>query len=284
MTDGFTAIVDLTAIGDDTFIGPPPPDQGARTYGGQVLAQTLAAAQRTVPDDRRANSLHACLLHAGRAAEPLVVAVDRVRDGRSFSQRNVVALQNDREVMRSLVSFHVPEKGLEWDPPVTIDVAPPTSEQPYTDYGDFVESVLPVDEHPWSGRGRPMEVSYINVPAAPEGQPVTEPQLMWMRVRGQLGADRALHDAGLAYLADLGMNPLILLPHGYSWRDERVTEASLDHTMWFHRPAKADEWLYYDKRVESTSLGRGLASGRFYDPDGRLVATCMQEGLMRWNG
>ena len=248
MTDGFTAIVDLTAIDDDTFIGPPPPDQGARTYGGQVLAQTLAAAQRTVPDDRRAHSLHSCLLRAGRATEPLVVTVDRVRDGRSFSQRNVVALQNDREVMRSLVSFHVPEKGLEWDPPVTIDVAPPTSEQPYTDYGDVVDAVLPATERPWLGRLRPMDVRHVNPPLLVDGRPVTEPQEMWMRVDGGAVGDRrsgeppvsdqAIHDAGLVYLADLGMNPAILLPHGYSWRDERVTEATLDHAMWFHRPAR----------------------------------------------
>lgn len=107
---------------------------------------------------------------------------------------------------------------------------------------------------------------------------------MWMRVGGPLGDDQALHNAAIAYLADLGMNPLILLPHGYSWRDDRITEASLDHTMWFHRRARADQWLHYEQRVEATSGGRGLASGRFHDADGRLIATCRQEGLMRWNG
>jgi acyl-CoA thioesterase-2 len=276
--------MELRAEGEDVFVGPPPPDRGLRTYGGQVLAQSLGAAQRTVSGDRAVHSTHSYFLKAGDAAKPLELKVDRLRDGRSFSQRQVTALQDGAEVMRSLISFHVPEGGLEWQEPIAVEAPPPTRDRPYTDYGEVIESVLPVGEHPWTGRGRPMDVRYVNPPTPSEAQSVTEPQLMWMRVQGPLGDDRALHDAGLAYLADLGMNPVILLPHGYSWRDDRVIEASLDHAMWFHRPARADEWLYYDQRAESTSGGRGLASGRFYDPDGRLVATCMQEGLMRWNG
>ncbi len=277
-------MIDLRDEGRDVFVGPMSPDQGLRTYGGQVLAQSLAAAQRTVSGDRSIHSTHSYFLGAGRAAAPTELKVDRLRDGRSFSQRQVVALQGSREVMRSLVSFHVPEAGLEWQESTALQAAPPTSELPYTDYCDVIESVLPAAERPWTGRGRPMDVRFVNPPAAPEGGPETEPRVMWMRVHGPLGDDRALHDAGIAYLADLGMNPVILLPHGHSWRDDRITEASLDHAMWFHRPARADEWLYYDQRAEATSGGRGLARGRFYDRDGRLVATCVQEGLMRWSG
>ncbi len=284
MIEGFAALLDLQATGEDVFVGPPPPDRGFRTYGGQVLAQSLGAAQRTVPADRAVHATHAYFLAAGDASESLELWVDRLRDGRSFCQRQVRALQRGTEVMRSSMSFHVPERGLEWQASTTVDVAPPTPERPYTDYGDVIESVLPNDEHPWPGRDRPMEVRYVNPPSASAGQPVTEPQLMWMRVRGELGDDRALHEAGLAYLADLGMNPVILLPHGLSWRDERITEASLDHTMWFHRPTRVDDWLCYQQRAESTAGGRGLASGRFYDLDGNLVATCLQEGLMRWHG
>jgi len=280
----FASVMDLCAEGEDVFIGPASPDRGSRTYGGQILAQSLGAAQRTVSGDRAVHSTHSYFLKVGDAAKPIELRVDRLRDGRSFSQRQVVALQDGAEVIRSLISFHVAEEGLEWDRTITIDAAPPTSEQPYARYADFMESTLPVEEHPWPGRGRPMEVGYINAPTLREGQPVTEPQLMWMRVHGRLGDDQALHDAALAYLADLGMNAVILLPHGCRSLDERLTAASLDHTMWFNRPARADEWLYYDQRVESTSRGRGLASGRFYDQGGHLVATCMQEGLMRWNG
>lgn len=284
MSDSFAALMDLTGQGEDVFVGPPSPDRGSRTYGGQVLAQSLAAAQQTVPDDRTVHSIHSYFLHAGSAAHRTELRVDRLRDGRSFSQRQVVALQDGAELMRSLVSFQVAEQGLEWQEPMSIDVPVPTSDQPYTDYSDFTELNMPVDERPWSGRDRPNDINYINAPASSGGEPVVEAQLMWMRVHGQLGDDQALHDAGLAYLADTGMNALILLPHGLRWRDERVTVASLDHTMWFHRPARADEWLYYQQRVESTSHGRGLAKGRFYDITGQLVATSMQEGLMRWRG
>jgi acyl-CoA thioesterase-2 len=257
-------LMDLVDEAKDVFVGPPSPDPGSRTFGGQLLAQSLGAAQRTVSGDRSVHSTHSYFLKAADAAEPIELRVKRLRDGRSFSQRQVVALQGGAEVCRSLISFQVPEHGLEWEEPITIDVALPTNEQAHAD-----------------DQGRPMDVSYINAPAAPEGTPVTEPQLRWMRVHGQLGDDRPLHDAGLAYLADVGMNAVILLPHGFDWRDEQITEASLDHAMWFHRPARADDWLYYDQRVESTSSGRGLARGRFYDLDGHLVATCMQEGLMR---
>ena len=154
-----------------------------------------------MPDDRAVHSTHSYFLKAGHAARPLELQVDRLRDRRSFSQRQVLALQDGAEVIASLISFHVPEEGLEWEQPTPFEAAPPTSERPYTDYSDVIESVLPVDEQPWTGR-----------------------------------------------------------------------------------PAKADQWLYYEQRVECTSGGRGLASGRFYDSDGMLIATCMQEGLMRWNG
>tara|TARA_A100001234_G_C12493070_1_gene328608 strand:+ start:81 stop:467 length:387 start_codon:yes stop_codon:yes gene_type:complete len=106
---------------------------------------------------------------------------------------------------------------------------------------------------------------------------------MWMQISSDLGAKQELHTAGLAYLTDIGMDSVIALPHGYRWRDEEVTTASLNHSIWFHRPAEMNEWLLYEQRVEWTNRGRGLANGRFYDPAGQLIATCMQEGLLRWN-
>ena len=129
-----------------------------------------------------------------------------------------------------------------------------------------------------------MDIRYINAPHAPEGEPITEPQLMWMRIRDSIADDRHLHDVGLAYLADATLVDHVMLPHGHRWQDGRLTGASLDHAMWFHRPVRADEWLFYDQRVENTGGARGLASGRFYTSTGQLVATCMQEGLMRWSG
>lgn len=282
MSGAFTSIIQLRPVGDDVFAGPPSPDRGARIYGGQLLAQSLAAAQQTLSDGRRVHVTHSVFLKAGDPALPVEFSVDRLRDGRSFSQRQVTASQNGVEVLRSLTSFHVPVAGLEWEKPVESAPDAPTGDRPYTDYCDVIEAALHPAERPWSGRDRPFDVRFVNPPTLTDGRPVVEPQLLWMRVDGPLADDQPVHDAALAYLADLGMNPVILLPHGYSWNDDRVTEASLDHSIWFHRPVRSDEWLLYEQRAETTSGGRGFAIGRLYDLEGRLVASCAQEGLMRW--
>ncbi|MDG2112158.1 MAG: thioesterase family protein, partial [Actinomycetota bacterium] len=228
------------------------------------------------------HSTHSYFLRAGDVDTETVLEVERIRDGRSFSQRHVVALQDGVEMFRSVLSFHVPEPGLDYAPPIALDV--PGPEEVNSTYHGFCEAILPPEEIPWPGRARPMEIRYINPPSAPEGQPITEPQLMWMILREPVDAGRDLHDAGLAYLADATLVDHVLLPHGHRWHDAQLTGASLDHAMWFHRPVRADEWLFYDQRVESTGGARGLASGRFYTAGGELVATCMQEGLMRWAG
>lgn len=127
-----------------------------------------------------------------------------------------------------------------------------------------------------------MDIRYVNPPAAPRGVSITEDQRLWMRISEPLDDDPATHATGLAYLSDSTLVDHVVLPHGQRWQDPRLVSTSLDHAMWFHRPFRADEWLLFDQRVESTGRGRGLASGRFFTEAGRLVATCMQEGLIRW--
>jgi acyl-CoA thioesterase-2 len=279
----FAEIVDLGVKRKDLFTGPASSGSGSRTFGGQFLAQSLTAAQRTVTQDRVAHSMHSYFLKGGQANTSVELEVIRLRDGRSFSQRQVVVSQQGAELFRTLISFQVPEAGLEWHKHAAIPVATPTNEQPYTDYSDYVESVLPPNERPWPGRSRPIKVRYVDSPPAVGDGPITSPQLMWMQINSDLGTKQELHTAGLAYLTDIGMDSVIALPHGYRWRDEEVTTASLNHSIWFHRPAEMNEWLLYEQRVEWTNRGRGLANGRFYDPAGQLIATCMQEGLLRWN-
>ncbi len=281
MSTPFEELMQLAPDGEDRFVAPIAPDRSARTYGGQFLAHTLRAAQQTVDDDRFVHSTHSYFLRAGDVDRETILEVQRIRDGRSFSQREVVAYQAGKEMFRSIISFHVPDEGLEYAPPVELEVPPPDAIE--ATYHDFWETILPPDQVPWPGRARPMEIRYINPPTAPEGEPITEPQLMWMSLRHPIGDERHLHDVGLAYLADATLVDHVMLPHGFRWQDERLTGASLDHAMWFHRPCRADEWLLYDQRVESTGSSRGLASGRYYTAAGELVATCMQEGLMRWS-
>ena len=272
------SLLTLTPCGEDHFTAPPSPDKGERMFGGQFLAQGLAAAQATVATDRRVHSLHGYFLRPGDVHEPVCLTVQRVRDGRSFSAREVIAAQHGKERFRLLASFQVPE-----ETPVYMGASMPTVPPPdavTTTYDDF--TLAQTGAAAWSGSARPMDIRYINPPDAPHGVPVTETQLMWMRVGQPLGDDAAEHAAALAYLSDSTLVDHIPLPLGQRWQDAGFGGTSLDHAMWYHRSARADEWLLFAQTVEATGGGRGLASGRFYNRGGELVATCVQEGLMRW--
>jgi acyl-CoA thioesterase-2 len=245
-------------------------------FGGQFLAQALVAAQRSVAGDRAVHSLHGYFLRAGDASQPTELRVERVRDGRSFSQRAVRALQRNRECFRTLLSFHVPEAGLEYEPQRMPEV--PTPDEVALTYTEFIEAQRSADE-PWESGALSVDIRYINPPA--RGERAVEQQLMWVRISDPLDDDRSQHDAGLAYLSDSTLIDHVLLPHGRRWHDADVHGTSLDHAMWFHRPARADEWLLFDQSIEWTGAARGLAAGRLFDRTGRLVATCVQEGLIR---
>lgn len=272
------ALLRLDANGDGRFTAPASPDKGERVFGGQFLAQCLVAAGATVADERRVNSLHGYFLRPGDVDDGVDLAVETVRDGRSFSSRQVVARQHGKEVFRLLASFQAPE-----DTPVYVGApmpAVPPPEAVATTYDDF--TLAQTGAATWSGSARPMDIRYINPPQAPHGEPVTETQLMWMRASAGLGDSQGRHDAALAYLSDSTLVDHVPLPLGLRWQDAGFGGTSLDHAMWFHQAARADEWLLFAQTVEATGGGRGLASGRFYAPSGDLVATCLQEGLMRW--
>ena len=292
-TTTFAALMALEPAHDHVFIGPPAPERFGRTYGGQFLGQAVMAAARTVAEPKSPHSLHAYFVRAGSVDEPTHYRVEQVREGRSFALREVVATQQDREVFRATVSFHGPEPGLHYQGAASTAVsavAPPSGDMP--DYPAFASGHPDFDPESWDGGRRPMEMRYINPPSSPGGEAVTEPQLMWVRippdrVGHEVGSGGALDDvlraAALAYLSDGSLIDHALLPHGQRWFDQRLTGASLDHAMWFHGRAPLDEWLFYDQRVEWTGASRGLASGRFYDRRGGLLATCAQEGLIRWS-
>ncbi len=266
----------------NSFLGPAAPEGGERVFGGQFLAHSLMAAGRTVGEDRAPHSLHGYFLSAGDVDERTVLQVEHLRDGRSFSQRSVRARQGDRECFFALISFHVPEAGLEFPMPTPPDEPPPESVT--LTYNDFSHGLRILETDRWEGEGRPMDIRYINPPTAPEGEPVLDNQRMWMRIDEDLPDDPVLHAAGLAYLADSTLVDHVMLPHGHRWQDARLTGTSLDHAMWFHRAERADQWLLYDQWVEATGSARGLAGGRLVTADGAVVATCGQEGLMRWGG
>jgi len=274
----FTRLVDLKPIDVDLFQGPPAPERGGRMYGGQFLAQGLAAAMLTTGSDRDVHSLHAYFLRPGDVTAPVEFHVERVRDGRSFSARNVRALQHNKELFRMMASFQVPENGIEFTGSRMPDVPPP--EAVSLTYNEF--SRMNGESPEWDGESRPMDIRYINPPSAPIGEAVLEPQRVWLRVPEVLDDQWSVHFAALAYLSDSTLIDHVVLPHGRRWQDPALNGASLDHAMWFHQRARADEWLLFDQYVDATGHGRGLAHGRLFARDGRLVASCVQEGLVRW--
>ncbi|MEM8923520.1 MAG: acyl-CoA thioesterase domain-containing protein [Actinomycetota bacterium] len=282
----FAHLIRLRPDGPSTFVGPPAPERFGRTYGGQFLAQALAAAAASLDGPKDPHSLHGYFVRAGSVDAPTVYRVESVREGRSFAIRSVVGEQDGAEVFRMTASFHAAEAGLDHQATLGLDVASlpaPSEKQP--DYPAFAAGHPDYDPEGWDGARRPMEMRYINPPSSTGPEPVTEPQLMWVRITGGVASSPAPWQgaAALAYLSDGSLIDHALLPHGIRWFDNRLTGASLDHAMWFHRPAALDDgaWLLYDQRVEWTGAARGLVTGRFYDREGTLLATCSQEGLIR---
>jgi len=266
-------------MGRDRFRGAEAPEEGGLVFGGQLLAQSLMAAARTTAEDRVAHSLHAYFLRAGDVSGEMDLEVERIRDGRSFSVREVRVRQDGSEIFRATLSFQVPEPGLVYSPATMPRV--PAPEEVSMTYADFTRRVQP-DER-WYGAVRPVEVRYVNPPSAAEGVPVVESQKMWIRTPESLPDDPDMHVAAIAYLSDATLIDHVMLPHGHRWQDARLRGASIDHAMWFHAPARADAWMLFDQRVCSTGSARGTVLGTLYRADGQVVATCGQEGLMRWS-
>ena len=271
----FSNLVNLTVIGDDRFEAPAAPERTGRMYGGQFLGQSLAAAIATT-EERDVHSLHAYFLRAGDVDAPLQIAVERVRDGRSFSARAVRVTQHGKELFRMLASFQIAEPGHDYDGAQMPDVPPP--EDVSMTYNEF--SRLNGESADWDGEARPMDIRYIDHPEP--GDRVVTPQRMWLRIPEALPDDPGVHFAALAYLSDCTLVDSVVLPHGIRWQNPELNGTSLDHAMWFHHRTRADEWLLYDQTVGATGHARGFAQGRLFDRDGRLVASCGQEGMIRW--
>ncbi|MBX3706219.1 MAG: acyl-CoA thioesterase II [Pseudomonadales bacterium] len=279
-TNDLIQLLDLEEIEQNHYRATSPNEGWQRVYGGQVIGQALVAASRTVPDDRQAHSLHGYFLRPGDTTIPILYKVDRIRDGRSFTTRRVVAIQHGRAIFNMSISFQVPEPGMEHQ--FDMPEAPPPESLP--DEQALREQWLA--EYPelrgdWVNRERPIEVrpvDPVNI-FRPEKRPPR--QLCWMRCRDRLPDDGRLHQCVLAYLSDWSLLDTATLPHGVSFMQPDAQVASLDHAMWFHHPFRADEWLLYAQDSPSASGARGLNRGLIYTRDGRLVASAAQEGLIR---
>jgi acyl-CoA thioesterase-2 len=273
--DFLVDLLDLEPIEVNIFRGTQLDEERQRVFGGQVAGQALMAAGRTV-EHGRVHSLHSYFLRPGDPTVPILYEVDRIRDGRSFTTRRVVAIQHGRAIFNLETSFHDTEEGLEHEFPMPVvpspEELPPLFErlQPWKDeLVDWFDRPHPIDQRhigelPWHRRG--------------SGEAY---QRLWIRADGTLPDDPLLHACIAAYASDMSMLDTVLGPHDVRWDDPTFMGATLDHCMWFHRPFRIDDWMLFDMDSPAAAGGRGLARGFLYDEQGRLCVSLVQEGLLR---
>ena len=275
--DALVALLDLEPIEVNIFRGRSPDERVQRVFGGQVAGQALVAATRTVErTDVSVNSLHAYFLRPGDPTVPLLYEVDRIRDGRSFITRRVVAIQHGKAIFNLSASFHRHETGLEHQLPMP-DV--PAAETLPTFKERWADHAAELGE--WYTRPRPIDTRHVDVQPRDRRRPMPPFQHVWLRADGVLPDDPILHACILTYASDMTLLDTTLLPLGGSYTEDKLMMASLDHAMWFHRPFRADEWLLYAQDTPSASGARGLARGLIFSEGGDLVVSVVQEGLVR---
>ncbi len=281
-----TALLQLLDLSDadgantdeEIFVGISEPQPHGRVFGGQVLAQSILAAVRTVDESRQIHSMHGYFLRPGDANAPITFGVQKLRDGRSFSARRTHAYQNGVPILSMIASFQVPADGVDHHEPFPEGIPDPESLPSTAD-------LLSEFEHPiaqqWAHE-RPFDIRHVQSPLYLRVEGEREPtNAVWMKSKGPLPDDLNLHRAALAYASDYTLLEPILRRHGIAWISPGIKFASLDHAMWWHRPFRADEWLLYVQNSPSASGARGLGVGRVFSRSGELVATVAQEGMMR---
>ncbi|MCA6297695.1 MAG: acyl-CoA thioesterase II [Phenylobacterium sp.] len=268
------ALLDLETLDTDLFRGFNPPFETRRIYGGQVVAQSLAAAYRTI-EGRDCHSLHCYFIRPGNPKLPILFQVDRARDGGSFSVRRVVAIQNGKQIFNLAASFQVPETGFEHQ--LSMPDAPPPESLKNEEELRAEAGLDPSTRRIWPVELKPCEPVPHGFVGARE--PV---DMCWFRTRLPLGDDVALNQCALAYGSDMTLMDASLRPHGVDWDSGRLQAASLDHAMWFHQATDFHNWHLFVQDSPSASGGRGFNRGQIYARDGRLVAEAAQEALIRW--
>ena len=279
VTRKLVALLDVAPVGDDHFTGESDDLGFPNVFGGQVLGQAMMAASRTV-EARLAHSMHAYFLRPGDPHRGIDYEVQRVRDGGTFTVRRIIARQDEREILTSMVSFQIAEQGCEHqhDYPGAPDPESLTSEQALR---EKLRDLIPQERREQMMRERAIDIRPVN-PNDPLRPEIRSPHRQsWFRARGGLPQDPILHRAILAYASDFGLLATSLQPHGLGFASPRMQIASLDHAIWFHREPKLDDWLLYDMDSPSASSGRGMNRGLIYSQSGDLVASVAQEALIR---
>ena len=278
--DDLLNLLDLEPLEVNIYRGQNRDIGTGRVFGGQVFAQALVAARRTVDGPREAHSVHGYFILPGDLKAPIVYFVDRLRDGSSFTTRRVTAIQHGRAIFNLSVSFHIAETGVEHQEPMPM-VPPAESLVTELDLINRMASRIPESLRPVLTQERPIDFRMV-APVDPfDPQPRQPVRHMWFRAYGALPDDPMLHQAVLAYASDHGLLGTALLSHGLSIWSPGMQLASLDHSLWMHRPFRVDEWLLYSMDSPVSAGARGFVRGSIYKADGTLVASVAQEGLLR---
>lgn len=274
-------LLELKPLGEDRFEGPRRRDGVGRVFGGQVIAQALMAAQATVPEDRPAHSLHAYFLRGGSEEQPVEYRVERGFDGGSFSNRRLTALQEERQILSCSASFHRREDGPHHQAVAMPQVPPPDELEPEHAVLERYRAEIEAHAPRIILRPRPIEVRSVNPTGLLSRTSAAPEQQVWFRARAPLPDDPRIHRAVIAYFSDMRLMATCLLPHGLAFARGDVRGASLDHAIWFHEDARADQWLLYAMESPWSGHARGLNHGRIFTRDGRLLASTAQEGMFR---
>jgi acyl-CoA thioesterase-2 len=277
--DGLVDLLDLEEIEVNIFRGRSPRELRIRVFGGQVAAQALVAAGRTV-EQGVVHSLHGYFLRAGDPRAPILYEVERIRDGRTFTTRRTVAIQHGEAIFHLSASFQPDEPGP--DHQVPMPAAPDPETLP--SWEDRVRPFLggqPAEVQQWLTRDRPIDVRPVDFVDPFHPVPRDPRQLVWIRANGRLPDPLLLHQCVVAYASDMTLLDTATLPHAIAWNDPAYVMASLDHAMWFHRPFRADDWLLYTQESPAAHGARAFTTGRLFTREGRLVVSVAQEGLIR---
>lgn len=281
--DAMTALLaclDLQTLEPDVFCGLSPQNGWGRVYGGQVLAQALVAASRTVDIVRPVHSLHGYFLLGGDPSVPIHYDVERLRDGGSFTTRRVTAKQSGQPIFAMIASFHKPEPGFAHASAMP-DVPPPEDIAPMGEMLALTDARVPETMRAYYSRERPFDLRLVDTARYFGAKHQPPRQHFWLKTQRPLPDDPALHCAILAFASDFAMIDTALIPHGRVMFDPTLQLASLDHALWVHGPFRADDWLLYALESPIAGRGRGFARGAFYTRDGVLIASVAQEGLIR---
>ncbi|TNF24520.1 MAG: acyl-CoA thioesterase II [Deltaproteobacteria bacterium] len=279
--DELISLLRLERIEDNLFRGQSQDLGWGRVFGGQVLGQALSAAVQTAPEDRVVHSFHGYFLRPGDAQKPIVYVVERIRDGRSFTTRRVVAIQDGHPIYSMGASFQVEEPGYEHQAPMPLDVAGPEGLQSEVERARLAAHLIPEPLRAMAVAERPIELRLVEPYNALRPKVGPPHRNVWYRAIGALPDELHVHQYLLAYASDFQFLTTALQPHGRSWLDPKMQVASVDHAMWFHRPFRMDDWLLYVIDSPNATGARGLARGQFFDRSGALVASTVQEGLIR---